>query len=80
LVNGILGLALYNPIWTNAVRTPRDFALAVGGFLLLTVWKAPPWVVVVLLATFRRKTPFFQRGRAGGKKPSPPSWAWRARE
>jgi len=21
------------------------------GFLLLTVWKAPPWIVVVLLAT-----------------------------
>ena len=49
-VVGILGLALYNPIWTNGVRTPRDFALAVGGFLLLTVWKAPPWVVVLLLA------------------------------
>jgi chromate transporter len=49
-VVGILGLALYNPIWTSAVLTPRDFALAVGGFLLLTVWKAPPWVVVVLQA------------------------------
>ncbi len=49
-VVGILGLALYNPIWTSSVRTPRDFALAVGGFLLLTVWKAPPWVVVILLA------------------------------
>jgi chromate transporter len=30
--------------------TPRDFALAVTGFLLLTVWKLPPWIVVVLLA------------------------------
>jgi chromate transporter len=49
-VVGILGLALYSPIWTNGVRTPLDFALAVGGFLLLTVWKAPSWVVVVLLA------------------------------
>jgi chromate transporter len=49
-VVGILGLALYNPIWTSAVRTRRDFALAVGGFLLLTVWKAPPWIVVILLA------------------------------
>lgn len=46
----ILGLALYTPIWTSAVRTPRDFALAVGGFLLLTVWKAPPRIVVLLLA------------------------------
>ena len=49
-VVGILGLALYNPIWTSGVLTSRDFALAVGGFLLLTVWKAPPWVVVMLLA------------------------------
>ena len=49
-VVGILGLALYNPIWTSAVLTPRDFTLALSGFLLLTVWKAPPWIVVVLLA------------------------------
>lgn len=49
-VVGILGAALYNPVWTSAVLTPRDFALAVGGFLLLTVWKAPPWIVVALLA------------------------------
>jgi chromate transporter len=49
-VVGILGLALYSPVWTSAVLTPRDFALALAGFLLLTVWKAPPWIVVVLLA------------------------------
>jgi chromate transporter len=49
-VVGILGAALYSPVWTSAVRTPSDFALALGGFLLLTVWKAPPWVAVVLLA------------------------------
>lgn len=49
-VVGILGAALYNPVWTSAVLTPRDFALALAGFLLLTVWKAPPWIVVVFLA------------------------------
>jgi chromate transporter len=49
-VVGILALALYDPIWTSAVLTPRDFALAVGGFLLLTVWKAPSWLVVLALA------------------------------
>ena len=49
-VVGILGAALYNPVWTSAVSTPRDFALALAGFLLLTVWKLPPWIVVVLLA------------------------------
>ncbi len=49
-VVGILGAALYNPVWTSAVLTPKDFALALVGFLLLTVWKTPPWSVVMLLA------------------------------
>jgi chromate transporter len=49
-VVGILGAALYDPVWTSAVLTPRDFALALAGFLLLTVWKLPPWIVVVFLA------------------------------
>lgn len=49
-VVGILGAALYNPVWTSAVLSPRDFALALAGFLLLTVWKASPWIVVLLLA------------------------------
>ena len=48
-VVGILGAALYNPVWTSAVLMPRDFALALTGCLLLTVWKMPPWIVVVLL-------------------------------
>ncbi|MCA6118440.1 chromate efflux transporter [Bradyrhizobium sp. WSM 1738] len=49
-VVGILGAALYNPVWTSAVLSPRDFAVALAGFLLLTVWKLPPWIVVVVLA------------------------------
>lgn len=49
-VVGILGAALYSPVWTSAVLAPPDFALALAGFLLLTVWKAPPWIVVALLA------------------------------
>jgi chromate transporter len=49
-VVGILGAALYNPVWTSAVLTSHDFALALAGFLLLAVWKTPPWIVVVLLA------------------------------
>jgi chromate transporter len=49
-VVGILGAALYNPVWTSAVLSPRDFALALAGFLLLTIWKMPPWIVVVVLA------------------------------
>jgi chromate transporter len=48
-VVGILGAALYNPVWTSAVLTPGDFALALAGFLGLTMWKMPPWVVVIAL-------------------------------
>lgn len=49
-VVGILAAALYTPVWTGAVLTPRDFALALAGFLFLTVWKMPPWIVVGFLA------------------------------
>ncbi|WP_336491645.1 chromate efflux transporter [Methylobacterium nigriterrae] len=49
-VVGILGSALYDPVWTSAVHSPRDFALATVAFVLLTTWKAPPWIVVVLTA------------------------------
>lgn len=48
-VVGILGAALYDPVWTSAIFTPQDFALALAGFLLLTVWKVAPGIVVVLL-------------------------------
>jgi chromate transporter len=49
-VVGLLGAALYSPVWTGAVFGPRDFVLAVAGFLSLAVWKLPPWIVVVFLA------------------------------
>jgi chromate transporter len=49
-VVGILGAALYSPVWTSAVLAPRDFVLALTGFLLLTVWRMPPLIVVGLLA------------------------------
>lgn len=49
-VVGLLGAALYTPVWTSTILTPLDFALALSGFVLLTVWRAPPWIVVVALA------------------------------
>jgi chromate transporter len=58
-VVGILGAALYNPVWTSAVSSPRDFALALAGFLLFAVWKMPPWVVVLLLAAAGTISGFF---------------------
>lgn len=50
-VVGILGAALYDPVWTSAILDPYDFALALSGFVLLTVWKVSPWVVVLLLSS-----------------------------
>jgi chromate transporter len=49
-VVGLLGAALYNPVWVSSVKTPADFAIALIGFVLLQVWRAPPLVVVVLSA------------------------------
>jgi chromate transporter len=49
-VVGILGAALYAPVFTGAIGDLRDFALALICFVALTVWKAPPWAVVCLAA------------------------------
>lgn len=49
-VVGILGAALYNPVWTSAVNSVADVGLVLVGFLLLTIGKLPPWVIVLLLA------------------------------
>lgn len=49
-VVGILGAALYDPVWVSAIVRPVDLVLAVAGFVLLMVWKLPPWMVVAALA------------------------------
>ncbi|MGQ7791371.1 chromate efflux transporter [Faunimonas sp. B44] len=49
-VVGILGAALYTPVFTSAVGDLRDFTLALACFVLLMAWKAPPWVVVIVAA------------------------------
>jgi chromate transporter len=49
-VVGLLGAALYNPVWTTSVKGPGDFGLALVGFVLLTVWEAPPLAVVAVSA------------------------------
>ena len=48
-VVGILGAALYNPVWASAVTGPRDFAIAAVGFVLLVVWRLPPLAVVAAI-------------------------------
>ena len=49
-VVGLLGAALYNPVWTSAVTGPVDVGLVLAAFVALTAWRAPPWLVVVASA------------------------------
>jgi chromate transporter len=47
-VVGLLLAALYDPVWTSAIQSSADFAIAAVALLLLVSWKVPPWLVVVL--------------------------------
>lgn len=49
-VVGLLLAAFYHPVWTSAIFGAADFCLAVAAFLLLVIWKWPPWLVVALSA------------------------------
>lgn len=49
-VVGLLLAALYDPVWTAGIKSGGDFALGAAAFLLLYVWKTPPWLVVALCA------------------------------
>ena len=46
-VVGVLAAALYDPIWTTAVRSRGDFVVAAVGFVLLIAWRTPPLAVVL---------------------------------
>ena len=58
-VVGLLGAALYNPLWTSSVKTPGDFGVALVGFMLLTIWRLPPLVVVIASAFAGAALSFF---------------------
>lgn len=49
-VVGILLTALYNPVWLAGITSGVDFAIGIFAFVLLVMWKAPPWLVVGLCA------------------------------
>ncbi|KAB2716390.1 chromate efflux transporter [Brucella anthropi] len=49
-VVGILGAALYDPVFTSAIVGPYQFALALTCFVLLMAWKTTPWIVVLVAA------------------------------
>jgi chromate transporter len=46
-VVGLLLAALYQPVWTSAILTVQDFALALVALVALMFWKLPPWLVVL---------------------------------
>ena len=49
-VVGLLLAALYHPVWTSAIKTSVDLALALVTFALLALWAVPAWLVVVIAA------------------------------
>jgi chromate transporter len=46
-VVGILAAALYAPLWTSAITSWRDAALAAGSFALLVFAALPSWIIVL---------------------------------
>jgi chromate transporter len=49
-VVGVLLGALYDPVWTKGIGGAADFGLALVAFTLLVIWKAPPWLAVLVSA------------------------------
>lgn len=46
-VVGLLGAALYDPVWVSGIRGPLDVAIAAIAFTLLMAWRASALVVVL---------------------------------
>lgn len=54
-VVGLLGAALYDPVWTSAIRAPLDVAIAAIALTLLVAWRtsalvAVAWCVLAAIA------------------------------
>jgi chromate transporter len=49
VVVGLLLAALYDPLWTTAVRDWRDMAWIAVGVVMLMWARLPPWLVVLVL-------------------------------
>ncbi|WP_028398839.1 chromate efflux transporter [Ectobacillus panaciterrae] len=47
-VVGILLAALYDPIFTSSVKTVIDAVLVLVYFALFSIWKLPPWALVLV--------------------------------
>ncbi|MCQ4264218.1 chromate transporter [Stutzerimonas stutzeri] len=46
-VVGLLLAALYDPVWSSAIKAPEHFVLALVALAALMYWKLPPWLVVL---------------------------------
>jgi chromate transporter len=51
-VVGILGAALYNPVWRGGVSDWPDAALAIVALVLLQSWRMPPLAIATLCVLF----------------------------
>jgi chromate transporter len=49
-VVGLLLAALYDPVWSSAIKGRADVGLALIAFGLLMFWRLPPWLVVLITA------------------------------
>ena len=49
-VVGLLGAALYDPVWTSSIHSKADFGLALAAFGLLVYARLSPALVVMLAA------------------------------
>tara|TARA_Y100000590_G_scaffold98275_1_gene111824 strand:+ start:734 stop:1888 length:1155 start_codon:yes stop_codon:yes gene_type:complete len=47
-VVGLLMAALYDPIWVSAVENNTDVATAAGLICIISIWKCPVWIVVLI--------------------------------
>lgn len=47
-VVGLLGAALFDPVWTSTMHTHADFAVALACFVLLVAWRVAPIFIVAL--------------------------------
>ncbi|MDL2191377.1 chromate efflux transporter [Cobetia sp. LC6] len=55
-VVGVLGMALYDPLWTTSVLSRMDLVIALAAFIALTRFSLAPWKLVlgmVILGAFR---------------------------
>jgi len=51
-VVGLLLAALYDPVWTSAVHDKLDFIFVGIGFMMVVIWRCPPWLLVLSAAVF----------------------------